>query len=443
MTQTGAAVQKQRGLPRAPKRDLLGPDVGRRIKAARIKRGMTLVQVGGDELSRSFLSLVESGRSRISLRALAIVAEQLETPISHFLEDKDEARVAELSLDYAEIELEGGKPAETIKIIDGDAASYGSNPRAQWLLGRALVKVRDQTKAVAVLRKAVELSGSGTDQNLSAEILYSLGGCLYAGDNYEEAAAYFHEGLQLALREPENPGLQARLFIAVGHSLYVLNKPSEAIAQYDRAREIFGSLYDLNNVGAVFSAMSLASRKQGDLDAALKYSKQSVATFRLKRDWRQVARELNNMAMRHMERGELDTARERAEEAVQRAHEVDAPDIEAYGRGTLASVYLRQGCVEEAEREAAAAELLASDETPLARVDALIVRAEVAAMSRQADRVDELYTEALHALRDLGHNTRLADTSLRYSLLLRQRGDLERALDMALQAADARGGRIS
>jgi transcriptional regulator with XRE-family HTH domain len=36
------------------------------------------------------LSLVERGKSRISLRALAIVARRLELPISYFLEDQTE-----------------------------------------------------------------------------------------------------------------------------------------------------------------------------------------------------------------------------------------------------------------------------------------------------------------------------------------------------------------
>lgn len=48
---------------------------------------MSLAQLGGHELSRGFLSLVESGRSSISLRALAIVASRLKLPISYFVDE--------------------------------------------------------------------------------------------------------------------------------------------------------------------------------------------------------------------------------------------------------------------------------------------------------------------------------------------------------------------
>jgi transcriptional regulator with XRE-family HTH domain len=52
---------------------------------------MSLAQLGGGYLSPSFLSQVERGRSRISLRALAIVAERLELPISYFFDEHGDA----------------------------------------------------------------------------------------------------------------------------------------------------------------------------------------------------------------------------------------------------------------------------------------------------------------------------------------------------------------
>src|SRR5947209_14678293 len=99
----------------APKSGLLGAEVGKRIRAARLERGMTLAQVGGDDLSRSFLSLVELGRSRISLRALAIVADRLDLPMSYFLDDSAGGThaAAELLVDQAEVALALRNPQET------------------------------------------------------------------------------------------------------------------------------------------------------------------------------------------------------------------------------------------------------------------------------------------------------------------------------------------
>ncbi len=94
--------------------------------------------------------------------------------------------------------------------------------------------------------------------------------------------------------------------------------------------------------------------------------------------------------------------------------------------------------MERAAIEGAAAEALAPDDAPLAKVDAWLVRAELAALKQDWDRVDELYRRAIVVLRELGHKTRQAETTLTYSLLLRKRGDIEGALDLALEAAQAK-----
>ena len=419
------------------KRDLLGPEVGRRIREVRTKRGMSLARVGGDDLSRSFLSLVESGRSRISLRALAIVAERLETPIGTFFEDEDSGLAAEIALDFAEIELERGKPEEAIRTIREGAASYASDPSAQWILGRALAQVNEYEEAVAVLRQALELADSHGDVKLAAEILYSLGRTLYVHSNYDDALASHRLALEKALQAPDDVGLLARLHISIGHCLYVLNRPDDALAQYERAQELLGSLYDLAKMGSVFSAMSLASRKSGDLDSALRYSKRSVATYRLKRDWRLVALEMNNMADRYKERHELDAAATTAREAIRVAHDARADDVEALAHSTLAAVYLQTGNVTEAAEEAAAAERLAPDDAPLPVVDAWVVQAEIAAGASDWSRADHFFRKAIARLAELNHRTRLNETALRYSQLLKERGDLEAALEMAMEAANA------
>src|SRR5579872_218390 len=99
--------------------ELLANDVGKRIRDARIERGLSLAQLGGEDLSRSFLSLVELGRSRISLRALRIVADRLQLPMSYFLEDEPIVRQAaiELTVDQAEAALAQHQPEEALRLL--------------------------------------------------------------------------------------------------------------------------------------------------------------------------------------------------------------------------------------------------------------------------------------------------------------------------------------
>lgn len=53
---------------------------------------MTQAELAGDDFSKGFVSLVETGRTQMSLRAAAIVAERLGVSLSVLLADEDNPR---------------------------------------------------------------------------------------------------------------------------------------------------------------------------------------------------------------------------------------------------------------------------------------------------------------------------------------------------------------
>ena len=122
--------------------DMLAAEIGRRIRAARLERGMSLADLGGNELTRSFLSQVELGRSRISLKALAMVADRLGLPISHFLDNSIQARdgSAEWALDRAEVALAQQHPSESLRLLDEADLTEELRPRGLALRGRGLIE---------------------------------------------------------------------------------------------------------------------------------------------------------------------------------------------------------------------------------------------------------------------------------------------------------------
>jgi tetratricopeptide (TPR) repeat protein len=150
---------------------------------------------------------------------------------------------------------------------------------------------------------------------------------------------------------------------------------------------------------------------------------------------------MNNLAVRYRELNDLDQALECAREALAQAQYMNARDVEAAAQSTLASIYLRLGDVEAAVLAAKRAEELAQGDDDLARVDAWVVLATAAENRGQHDEADALYHRALTVLKQHNHHAVYADTALAYSFLLRRRGDIERALDYAVQAATAKASR--
>jgi transcriptional regulator with XRE-family HTH domain len=61
-----------------------------RVKRARAEAGLSLAQVARDDVSRTFLYLVEQGRSRPSKSTLALIARRTHKPIDYFLKGSTE-----------------------------------------------------------------------------------------------------------------------------------------------------------------------------------------------------------------------------------------------------------------------------------------------------------------------------------------------------------------
>jgi len=72
-----------------------------------------------------------------------------------------------------------------------------------------------------------------------------------------------------------------------------------------------------------------------------------------------------------------------------------------------------------------------------------LCRAKIAEHDGDTDRADDLYVRALTGLDRAGCYTAYADTALGYSLVLRQRGETERALEYAVQAAQTKAARAT
>ena len=71
-------------MQRAPRGSGINVDPAR-VKRAREEAGLSLAQVARDDVSRTFLYLVEQGRSRPSKAVLALIARRTHKPMTYFI----------------------------------------------------------------------------------------------------------------------------------------------------------------------------------------------------------------------------------------------------------------------------------------------------------------------------------------------------------------------
>jgi tetratricopeptide (TPR) repeat protein len=425
------AVQQARNLPAIP------PDIGLRIRAARQERGLSLAKLGGEDLTRGFLSAVENGRSGISIQALSLVAERLDLPISHFLGDGAELPEGsgELLLDEAEMALRSYRPADALRLVNEAGEVRLLRSRTLWLRGWALTELARPREAISVLEQAVPLAEKTGDRRHVVQVLHSLAVALSAAGNNAEALTTFERAHAIAANELEDQALLGRITVCIGHLQYARGEYNAASAQYRRARELFAGIDDFDNVAAVYAGLSRVLRQQGDLKGALRYSRMSLGIFDAQHNERSAAKELSQMAARYGELGDTDQALATARDAVRRAQAAGAPDIEALARSTLASVYLQLDRLDDARTEAEAAGQLGLREQDIGFGDSLLVLARVAERTGDTARADDLYHRAIETFGANGFTARSADVALAYSEALKTRGELQRALEYALIAA--------
>src|SRR5438093_12747803 len=79
-----------------------------RVRQARIEAGLTLAQVAGDEVSRTFIHLVEHGRSRPSKETLALIAKRTGKPVEYFLARRASGRMPNSEIADDLIRVAGG-----------------------------------------------------------------------------------------------------------------------------------------------------------------------------------------------------------------------------------------------------------------------------------------------------------------------------------------------
>jgi transcriptional regulator with XRE-family HTH domain len=133
-------------MPAAPDASLATVDLvtlGRRVRHARTRSGLTQDQVAGDDISGAYVSRIEAGQRRPDPSVVELLAERLGTTVEYLLTGVEPkvAEEARLALRYAELALNTGEPrdarAQVSQLLDDETTELGSlRGEAQWLLAR-------------------------------------------------------------------------------------------------------------------------------------------------------------------------------------------------------------------------------------------------------------------------------------------------------------------
>jgi tetratricopeptide (TPR) repeat protein len=231
----------------------------------------------------------------------------------------------------------------------------------------------------------------------------------------------------------------ARLLGVLGGILVAKQDWDRAVAAYEEAIEVGGSVFDLRRVARMYSALGAAYHQAGEVEPAARYAMRSVALLEILRDRVALARSENGLALVLMAKGDFEGARGHLDRSLELCNETDLESGRSHVLLSLCELSMQEGKVEEARHMALQALELAErlEEGPNI-AEAHVWLGRIADVEGEHASVDREFEQAILGFEALGMRERLLQCHGLYAEILERRGELGKAyihMKEALQAS--------
>ena len=418
--------------------------IGERLRRLRLERGLSQRQLAGPGVSYAYISRIEGGARRPSVKALRKLAQKLGVS-ADYLETGSEIRESdarELQIADAELEL---RLAETPKQAEGrlqrlreESLAAGDAPaaaRTEIALGLAAAATGRNGEAIERLEAGLELSP--VSPAARPDVFATLGHAYSASGEPRRAVEIFESCLsELQEVEPQNLPSQVRFATYLSYALTDLGELERAQSVLDGVLEEAESVTDGYSRVRLFWSLARLNDVRGRPAAALTYIRRAMALLEATDDSLHLARA-------HLLCGDILMSQGRAEAAgshFDRAERLFGSSPEQEDLVNLCRDQARRAVLlghgEEAAERAQAALDAAGDEFPLERGNALWSLAEGLALTGDEDGADKTFREATTVLEEHGHRRDFVEAYRSWGKFLRRAGREEAALEVLERAAD-------
>jgi transcriptional regulator with XRE-family HTH domain len=294
-------------------RSAMTADVGARIRSLRTARGLTQAQLAEPQYTKAYISMLESGRTRASMKALEHIAGRLGVQPSDLLGGSPSPAAPQFDLLEARRLIEQGQAAEAIPLLE--ALEEGLTPADQLVRLRYLAiafNAEGQAKqAFPLLERAqrmAELLGDIAEQMRVKAVLAATYARTYA---YEDSIRLYREVVQACDEGViSDPTYHFRRLSELAVMLTNQRRPKEAMPVFERAIALADSFSDRRSLGMMYAGLAKAHHLQGDVELAIRYNQRSLQVYEELSALDQVACTLDNIAVQYAEYGNRERARE-------------------------------------------------------------------------------------------------------------------------------------
>lgn len=370
--------------------------IGSRIRAARLRSGLTQQELAGDRYTKAYISALELGHAKPSMAALDYLAPRLGTTPDRILaEPKD--RWTRLDADLRMAAGNWVEAAQAYEELLDTSTDRAARAEMQLALGEALCRTGRVTEAARPLSDALgqfTASGRAEDQDRAQ---YWLAYVHHVLDDVDEARRLLH-GVLAGAAADADPEFAVRARIALAQVESAQRNHDRALTYLEEARASAEQL-DLPRRATWLDSLARARHAAGDAEGAIRAGMDALALYRAVESTHHEASIENELAVTFLRLGNLGRARELAESARANAHQAGDAALVAAVIDTLAGIALAAGDNGEALR--LADEVLAEgrpDVSAATRMSSLMVRARaLSALGRPDDALPSWEAAAAEA----------------------------------------------
>jgi transcriptional regulator with XRE-family HTH domain len=413
-------------------------DVGARIRSLRTARGLTQAQLAEPQYTKAYISMLESGRTRASMKALEHIAGRLGVQPSDLLGGSPSPAAPQYDLIEARRLLEQGLAAEAIPMLE--ALDAGLTPADQLVRLRYLAIAYNATgeakQAFPLLERAqrmAELLGDVGEQVRIKAALASSYARTYA---YEDSIRLLRECVQACDEGViSDPTFHFRRLADLAVAITNQRRPKEAMPIYERAIEMADQFSDRSSLGVMYAGLAKAHHLQGDVELAIRNNQRSLQVYEELSALDQVACTLDNIAVQYAEYGNRERARESLARGAKIAQEIRRDTTLASIKTTEAEITAKVDAAEAMELAQEALKFARKVEQIDAQIRAMVLVGELK-MKTNGTAARKSFQEARQLAEERApHLLRMIFD--RWSHAAEAAGDGEEALRLARRALES------
>jgi tetratricopeptide (TPR) repeat protein len=414
-------------------------EVGRRLREARERAGLSQRQLSFEGCSPAYISRIEAGERIPSLqllremgRRLGVSEDWLATGLDRDLLAEDRKLIdAEIALRFNELETAEGLYSEVL-----DAATTNTErARALAGLGQIAFERGEPRRAVQSLEQALALArAEAADQPTLAD---TLGRAYATLDDLEPAIRLFRQSLERA-NERKNAPEAVRFGVLLANAYIDKGEFDEAAKVLTQTVEKAENARDPIFRARIYWSLSRLHAMQGEPGPAARYARKALELLELTEHTAYAARAHQLLAHVELDRGNADEALEILEQGFPIVQQGGNRVEEALFQLEKARALVRLGRGDEAKQLAATSNEVLESASPVDAGRGHTIVGEVYEQLGETEKAIETYERAAELLA-VNPNRYLLELYAKLADLLESEGRKDDALDVLKKAVAAQG----